>query len=72
MVDLPDPVGPVARMIPYGWARALRKRASLTAENPSVLRSRQISDWSRITAEVPHDVGAVSTRMSICLPPSGR
>ena len=70
-VVLPEPVGPVTRMMPFGSFRAPRKASSASVDMPS--RSSVSPAWSlsriRSTTRSPARDGRVETRTSSVLPP---
>ncbi|CSA91012.1 Uncharacterised protein [Vibrio cholerae] len=71
VVDLPEPVGPVTRMIPCGRLIKRRKLSWLCAVIPKLCRSRRVAFLSskRITTRSPCDEGMVETRTSTARPP---
>ena len=66
VVDFPDPVGPVTRMIPCGLLRMLSKTFSCSASKPRALFGfvRPSLDVSLITVFSPKTVGRIETRTS--------
>ena len=74
VVVLPDPVGPVTRIMPLGSANASRKIISASSDMPS--RSSDMPAFSlskiRITTRSPARLGNVDTRTSTSFPPSVR
>ena len=71
VVVLPEPVGPVTRMMPLGFMITSIQLASVSSGMPSLLRSSWTTERSRIrsTTLSPNMVGRVETRMSTLLPP---
>ncbi|MNN57011.1 hypothetical protein D3C81_1719740 [compost metagenome] len=72
VVVLPEPVGPVTRMMPLGWPVMLCQRRRSSAEKPSWSKPLSSTSGSkmRITSFSPKAVGRVDKRSSIS-PPSG-
>ena len=72
VVVLPDPVGPVTSMMPFGSANASRNIVSVSSDMPS--RSSDMPAFSlsriRITTRSPARLGKVETRTSTIRPPS--
>ena len=66
VVVLPEPVGPVTKMMPCGCATSRSKRANTSPCMPSASRLRRPSDLSsrRSTARSPWALGSVLTRTS--------
>ena len=66
VVVLPEPVGPVTRMMPCGWAIRCSKRFSTGPCMPTDSRLSWLSDLSsrRSTARSPWALGRVDTRTS--------
>ena len=48
VVDLPEPVGPVTRIIPYGFRKERSYRSMLCSLNPRSLRFNSAWDLSKI------------------------
>ncbi|MOA41780.1 hypothetical protein D3C78_1637780 [compost metagenome] len=69
---LPDPVGPVTRMMPWGWRVMSCQRRRSSTENPSWSKSLSSTCGSKIrmTSFSPKAVGSVDSRSSTS-PPSG-
>src|SRR5690606_31484729 len=67
VVDFPEPVGPVTRIIPYGLRYDSWNVSKLSSRNDRSRRSRLAVELSRmrITTFSPHTVGSVATRRSI-------
>ncbi len=70
MVVLPEPVGPVTRMMPLGWLVMLCQRRRSSAEKPSwsKLLSSTSGSKMRITIFSPKAVGRVDRRSSTSAP----
>jgi len=66
VVVLPDPVGPVTRIMPLGMLMHLRSRASVSSSKPTRVKSRATTERSRtrITTLSPNMVGSTLTRRS--------
>ena len=66
VVVLPEPVGPVTRMIPCGLCTRLSQRSASCGVNPSAARSLMAVSGSkmRITSFSPNAVGSVDKRIS--------
>ena len=66
VVDFPDPVGPVTRIIPCGLLRILSNTFSCSASKPRALLGfvRPSLDVSLITVFSPNTVGRMETRTS--------
>src|SRR5438094_509868 len=62
VVDLPEPVGPVTRIIPYGFRKERSYRSMFCSLNPRSVRFNSACDLSRIliTAFSPCTVGIVA------------
>ena len=71
VVVLPEPVGPVTRIIPWLFFRICWKLVMMLPDSPDLLRSRICFFWSRIrmTISSPYGVGTVLTLMSMVRPP---
>ena len=74
VVVLPEPVGPVTRIIPLGSANASFKILSVSSDMPSKSSEMPAFSLSRIrmTTRSPARLGRVDTRTSTSLPPSVR
>ena len=70
LVDFPDPVGPVTRIIPFGWAIASFTVASDRPQYPSWSSLTAWFDSSKIrmTTFSPSAIGNVETRSAYCFP----
>jgi len=64
VLDFPQPVGPVTRMMPLGSASSARMRASRAASMPRPLRSRRSRPSRRRLTLSPFTEGMVATRTS--------
>ena len=64
VVDLPEPVGPVTRIMPWGWRLAALMSSSALPQNPSDSKDNGSLDSSktRITTFSPSVIGNVDTR----------
>jgi hypothetical protein len=74
VVVLPEPVGPVTRMMPCGWAISCSKRCSVSPCMPTASRLSLLSLLSsrRSTARSPWALGSVLTRTSTARVPMRR
>ena len=74
MVVLPEPVGPVTRMMPFGCAVISLQRAWSSSEKPSSVKSLTSTSGSkiRITSFSPNAVGRVDRRSSTSWPSAVR
>src|SRR5450756_2227753 len=70
VVDLPEPVGPVTSIMPYGLVYDCSKTALFRSRKPRSERSSRAVELSkmRITTFSPQTVGKVATRRSIFRP----
>ncbi|CAI8366260.1 MAG: Uncharacterised protein [Hyphomonas sp. TMED17] len=71
VVVLPEPVGPVTKVMPFGWDRMLRNRIRVSSSMPrseSSSKACRVSS-SRIVTRSPYRDGSVDTLTSIDRPP---
>ena len=70
VVVLPEPVGPVTRMMPCGRDTSCSQRPASCGVKPSALKSLTAVSGSkmRITSFSPNAVGSVDSRISISSP----
>ena len=71
---MPEPVGPVTRMMPFGRSTIDFQRAWSSSEKPSSAKSRTSTSGSkmRITSFSPKAVGSVDKRSSTSCPSAMR
>ena len=73
VVDLPEPVGPVTRIVPYGLRYDASNRAcglGQEARAPRARRTAWLLSRMRMTTFSPYTVGRVATRRSMLRPPT--
>ena len=72
VVDFPEPVGPVTRIVPYGLRYAVANRSSVSGRKPRSSSRSSACPLSRIrmTTFSPCTIGSVATRRSTLRPPT--